>query len=114
MVIEQGDVVWARMSDPLGGEAGFERPVIVIQSNGLNESRLCTVICIPLTRTMKWAGLVGCVQLPGSATGLNHDSIAQGHLTTTLDRSQLGEAIGKISEFDLQKLFRALDRVLGR
>jgi mRNA interferase MazF len=114
MVIQQGDVVWARLGEPIGGEAGFDRPVIVIQSNSLNESRLRTVICVPLTRTMKWASLEGCVQLSGKATGLAFESVAQGHLTTTLDRSQLGERIGRISEFNVQKLFAALDAVLGR
>ena len=114
MVIAQGDVIWAQLSDPVGSEIGFDRPVVVLQSNRLNESRLQTVVCVPLTRQLKWAETAGCVKLPAEATGLDQDSVAQCHLISALDHSRFGDAVGQVSEFHLQKILRAVDVVLGR
>ena len=55
MVIAQGDVCWADLPDPTGSGPGFRRPVVVIQGNPLNRSRVATVVCVPLTSNLRWA-----------------------------------------------------------
>jgi len=49
MVIAQGHVYWADLPDPTGSGPGFRRPVLIVQGDALNRSRLRTVVCIPLT-----------------------------------------------------------------
>ena len=49
MVIAQGDIWWAELPDPVGSGPGFRRPVVVVQGDSLNRSRIATVVCVPLT-----------------------------------------------------------------
>ena len=52
--IRQGEVWWADLSEPSGSGPGFRRPILVIQGNPFNESKISTVVCIPLTSNLKW------------------------------------------------------------
>jgi mRNA interferase MazF len=114
VVIVQGDIFWADMDEPAGSEAGYTRPVIIVQGNTFNCSRINSVVCIPLTSTVKWAGMSGAALLSGRSTGLDKDSVAQAHLITTLDLAQLGDKIGEVNARDLQAVFAALNEVLER
>ena len=91
MVIAQGDVCWADLADPAGSEPGFRRPVVVVQGDAFNRSRLATVVCVPLTGNLKWADTPGNVLLPARSTGLPKDSVANVSRIVTLDRAVLGD-----------------------
>ncbi len=86
MVIAQGDVCWADMSAPVGSEPGFRRPVVVVQGDAFNRSRIATVVCVPLTSNLKWADAPGNVLLPARSTRLSKDSVANVSQIVTLDR----------------------------
>ena len=75
MVIRQGEVWWADLAEPRGSEPGFRRPVLVIQGDAYNESRIATVICVVLTSNERYAGLPGNVQLSERETGLPKVSV---------------------------------------
>ena len=74
MVIQQGEVWWAELPDPVGSGPGFRRPVLIVQGEALNRSRLATVVCVPLTSNLRWATAPGNVLLPAQRTGLPKDS----------------------------------------
>jgi mRNA interferase MazF len=114
MVIAQGDVVWASLREPIGSEPGYDRPVVILQCNAFNQSKINTAVCIPLTSALKWARSPSAVLLNSRATGLDQDSVAQAHMIVTLDRAQLGERVGRVSDQQLGQLFGALDATLGR
>ena len=76
MVISQGNVYWANLPDPTGSGPGFRRPVVVVQGDALNRSRIRTVVCIPLTSNLRWAEAPGSVLLPARASGLPKESVA--------------------------------------
>ncbi len=40
MVIAQGEVWWADLPEPSGSDPGFRRPVIVVQGDAFNRSRI--------------------------------------------------------------------------
>ena len=61
--IRQGEVWWADLSEPSGSGPGFRRPILVIQGNPFNESRIFSVVCMPLTSNLKWATAPGNVML---------------------------------------------------
>ena len=114
MVIAQGDVCWADLPEPAGSGPGFRRPVVVVQGDALNRSRLATVVCVPLTSNLKWAAAPGNVLLKAATTGLSRDSVANPSQVLSLDRSFLVECVGRLSRRQMQQLFAGLDVVLGR
>ena len=114
MVIAQGDVCWADMSDPAGSEPGFRRPVVVVQGDAFNRSRIATVVCVPLTSNLKWADAPGNVLLPARSSGLSKDSVANVSQVVTLDRSVLTERVGRVSRAQLELLLAGIGIVLGR
>jgi mRNA interferase MazF len=113
-VIGQGEVWWADLGEPIGSAPGLRRPIIVVQCNALNLSRICTVVCVPLTSNLIWADAPGNVLLTARATGLPRDSVANVSLIVALDRSQLIERVGRISRRQLELITAGLDVVLGR
>lgn len=114
MVIAQGDVCWADLPEPVGSGPGFRRPVLVVQGDSLNRSRLATVVCIPLTSNLKWANAPGNVLLPARSSGLSKDSVANVSQIITLDRALLTERVGRVSKKQLELVFAGVDIVLGR
>lgn len=114
MVIARGDVCWADLPEPVGSGPGFRRPVLVVQGDALNRSRLATVVCVPLTSNLKWADAPGNVLLPSRSSGLPKDSVAKVSQIVTLDRTLLAERVGRVSKKQLELVFAGVDLVLGR
>ena len=114
MVISQGEVWWADLPPPAGSGPGFRRPVVVVQGEPLNRSRLATVVCIPLTSNLKWATAPGNVHLPASLTGLPKDSVANVSQIVSLDRNLLTKRVGKLSRAKLELLLSGIAVVLGQ
>lgn len=114
MVIVQGDVCWADIPDPVGSGPGFRRPVVIVQGDPLNRSRIATTVCIPLTSNIKWADAPGNVLLQARTTGLPKDSVANVSQIVALDRALLSERIGRLSRKKLELVLAGIDIVLGR
>jgi mRNA interferase MazF len=114
MVISQGDVWWADLGEPIGSAPGFRRPVLVVQGDSLNRSRIATVICVPLTSNTKWADAPGNILFSAKATGLPKDSVANVSQIVSIDKSILTERAGKIRRQKLDLVFAGIDLVLDR
>ena len=114
MVISQGEIWWADLPAPVGSGPGFRRPVVVVQGDALNRSRLATAVCVPLTGNLQWADAPGNVLLAARTTGLPRDSVANASQVIALDRSLLDERAGKLPGAKLELLLSGLDVVLGR
>jgi mRNA interferase MazF len=114
VVISQGDVWWADLPAPTGSGPGFRRPVVVVQGDALNRSRIATVVCVPLTSNLKWADAPGNVRLTPRLTGLPKESVANVSQIVTLDKSRLTEHVGKVPHAKLGLILSGIDVVLGR
>ena len=114
MVVSQGDVFWASLGDPTGSGPGFRRPVVVVQGDAFNSSRLATVVVVPLTSNLRWAAAPGNVVLKGDQAGLPKDSVANVSQIVAVDRSVLSERAGHLSEAELSLILSGVDLVLGR
>src|SRR5215813_1084054 len=114
MVISQGEVWWAELPDPVGSGPGFRRPVLIVQGEALNRSRLATVVCVALTSNLKWATAPGNVLLPADVTGLPKESVANVLQLVTLDKAHLTRRAGKLSRSKLELVLSGIDAVLGR
>ena len=112
--VAQGEVWWAELPEPAGSDAGFRRPVVVVQGNSLNRSRIATVVCVPLTSNLTWADAPGNTRLAAKATGLPKDSVANASQIITIDRSCLGERVGRLAPKQLVQILHGIDVVLGR
>ena len=114
MVVAQGDICWADLPRPAGSEPGLRRPVVVIQGDAMNRSRIATIVCVPLTSNLKWAEAPGNLLLRARSTGLPKDSVANVSQIIATDRQLLRDRLGRLSKRQLDQLFAGLDVVLGR
>ena len=134
MVISQGDVWWADLPEPSGSGPGlrasqharrracrkkenedvFLWPIVVVQGDALNRSRVGTVVCVPLTSNLKWAGAPGNVRLSSRATGLPKESVANVSQVIALDKALLTERTAKLPRAKLELVLSGIDVVLGR
>ncbi len=113
-MIAQGDVCWADLPAPAGSGPGFRRPVLVVQGDAFNASRIATVVCVPLTSNMKWADAPGNVALSARSTGLPKNSVANVSQLVTLDRDLLTERVGRVARRQMALVFAGIDIMLGR
>lgn len=113
-MIAQGEVWWADLGEPIGSAPGYRRPVVVVQSDSFNRSRIGTVVCVPLTSNLRWADAPGNVSLDAATTGLPKDSVANVSQIITLDRDALTDRVGTLSESKFDLVLYGIDIVLGR
>ena len=113
MVIERGEVWWADLGEPAGSEPGYRRPVLIVQSDAFNRSRLRTVIAVALMTNVRLVEAPGNVLLPAKATGLPKDSVANISQVITVDRDFLLERAGRIRGQLLQDVDKGLRLVLA-
>lgn len=110
----QGEIWWADLSEPVGSGPGFRRPVVIVQGDHLNRSRIATVVCVPLTSNLTWGDAPGSVVLFEKATGLPKDSVANASQIIALDRACLAERVGRLAPKKLAQILNGIDIVLGR
>ena len=113
-MISQGEIWWADLANPAGSGSGFRRPVVVVQGDSFNRSRIATVLCVPLTSNVKWADAPGNVLLETRLTGLPKESVANVSQVVALDKSLLTERAGKLSRAKTDLVLAGIDVVLGR
>ncbi|TVP57568.1 MAG: type II toxin-antitoxin system PemK/MazF family toxin [Gemmatimonadales bacterium] len=96
MVVQRREIWWADLEEPRGSEPGFRRPVIIVQADSFNRSRLRTVLAVVLTSNTRLLDAPGNVLLPAPSTGLPKDSVANVSQLVTLDKGYLSERTGRI------------------
>jgi mRNA interferase MazF len=114
VVIAQGEVWWADLPAPTGCGPGFRRPVVVMQGDALNRSRIATLVCVPLTSNLKWADAPGNVLLGSDLTGLRQDSVANVSQLIMLDKALLTERSGKLTKAKTELMLAGIDVILRR
>jgi mRNA interferase MazF len=113
MVVERGDIWWADLSEPEGSEPGFRRPILIVQSDAFNRSRLQTVIAVVLTSNLRLVDAPGNVLMSAKATRLPKDSVANVSQVITVDREFLTEKVGRVRGQLLKDLDNGLRLVLA-
>ncbi len=94
--MKRGEIWWASLREPEGSEPGGRRPVVIVQSDDANASRLRTTLAVALTGNLAWAAARANVSLPAEVTGLPKDSVAHVYNLVTVDRSRLTEKVGRV------------------
>jgi len=112
VVIERGGIYWADLGTVVGSRPAKRRPVMVIQSDSYNTSRLATVLVAVVTSNTALAVLPGNVFLPADATGLPRDSVVDVTALVTLDKTDLAKQAGQAPVALLADVGRGLRRIL--
>lgn len=112
-MIQRGDVYWVDLGPAAGSRPARRRPVVVVQSERYNESRLATVIAVVVTSNTALAAMPGNVFLPAGATGLPRDSVANVTALVTLEKRELIEHAGRVPLNLSEEIDRGLRQVLG-
>ena len=97
MVVQRGEVWWADLEEPRGSAPGYRRPVLLVQADAFNRSRIQTVLAVVLTSNLRLVDAPGNVLVPKRLSGLSKDSIANVSQVVTLDRDVLSERAGKLT-----------------
>ena len=113
-MVAQGEIWWADLPEPTGSGPGFRRPVVVVQGDHMNRSRIGTIVCVPLTSILAWAEAPGNVLLPAAVAGLPKDSVANVSQIVALDRGCLAARVAKLPRKQFSLVMSGIDVVLGR
>jgi mRNA interferase MazF len=112
-VTERGDVCWADLGEPHGSKPTKHRPVLVVQANPYNDSRLNTTLAAAITSNTGLAAMPGNVFVPAIASGLPRDSVVNVTALITLDKTDLEPPVGQLPTSLMHEVDRGLRRVLG-
>jgi len=95
-MINQGEVYWIDVGEPIGSEPGYLRPYVVIQNDALNHSQIKTVIVCALTSNLRRATGQGNVLLEAGEANLPEPSVVNVSQILTVDKADLSDRIGKL------------------
>ena len=111
--MRRGEVWWADLPDPAGSESGFRRPVVIVQADEFNRSRIRAVIVAALTSNEALGAAPGNVTLTQRSTGLDRASIVNVSQILTLDKIFLTERVGRLPERKFKEIENGLRLVLA-
>jgi mRNA interferase MazF len=112
VVIQRGDVWWADLEEPRGSEPGFRRPLVIVQSDAFNRSRIQTVVALVVTSNLRLVDAPGNVLLRTRASGLPKDSVANVSQIVTIGRDALTERAGRLGGDTMKAIARGMRLVL--
>ena len=111
-MIERGEVWWANLPESRGSEPGFRRPLLIVQADSFNLSRMRTVVAITVTSNLRLNEAPGNVFMRAEEVGLPKDSVANVSQIITIDRDYLVELAGRAPGPVLAQISRGLRTVL--
>lgn len=111
--MKRGELWWASLPEPTDSGPGFRRPVLVVQANPFNESRIATVVVAVVTSNLALAEAPGNVRLGKSDSGVSKRSVVNVSQIITLDRLLLVERIKALSAQRMARVNEGLRLVLG-
>ena len=111
--MRRGEIWWASLTAPGGSSPGFRRPVLVLQSNEFNRSRIKTVVVVVITSNLVLANAPGNVRVPARASGLKKASVVNVSQIITVDKSYLAGCVGTIKTNYMREVEDGLRLVLG-
>ena len=112
-MIQRGSIYWAYLGEPHDGGPAKRRPVLVIQADPYNASRLNTTLAVVITSNTGLAAMPGNVFVPAPSSGLPKDSVVNVTALVTLDKADLDAEGGKLPQTLMSDVDRGLRRVLG-
>ncbi len=111
--MRRGEIWWASLGEPEGSAPGYRRPVLIVQSDEFNNSRISTVIVAVLTSNIALAQAPGNVLVKARHAGLAKDSVVNVSQVITVDKQCLTEKVKKLDSSTLTDIDNGLRLVLA-
>jgi mRNA interferase MazF len=111
--VRRGEIWWADLGEPMGSEPSLRRPVLIVQDNQYNRSRIATVIVLSITSNIKLADMPGNILLGREDSSLPKESVINISQIATIDKSWLENKVGYISQALMEEVDHGLGLVLG-
>jgi mRNA interferase MazF len=112
MVMNRGEIWWADLPNSRQSEPGYRRPVLIVQADSFNRSKIRTVLVLAISSNLRLAEAPGNVFLPSKASVLPKDSVANVSQVVTLDKDYLREYVGTIPPRYIKRINQGLRLVL--
>lgn len=112
-MIHRGEIWWASLPEPIASEPGSRRPLLILQADSFNRSRIQTTVGVVLTSNLALAEAPGNVFLPSADTGLPRDSVANVSQIVTADKRFLGERVSAVGHGVVRQIEEGVRLVLG-
>lgn len=107
--MNRGDIHWCDLGEPSGSAPAKRRPVLIVQADAYNRSRLATVIVVVLTSNTSLAAMPGNVFAPAALTGLKRDSVINVTAVATMDRADLDpDPVGSVPDHLMREVDHGL------
>jgi mRNA interferase MazF len=111
--VKRGEVWWATLPPPSGSGPGFRRPVLIVQSDPFNESRISTAIVAVITSNLGLTHAPGNVRTGKSESGLSRPSVVNVSQVLTIDKALLTERVRPLPPATMMRVDDGLRLVLG-
>ena len=111
--MKRGEIWWASLKPPEGSGPGYRRPVLIVQANSFNESRISTVLVSVITSNLALAQAPGNVRISKSDSALPKSSVVNISQILTIDRQFLSERIGALPARVMDRVNEGLKLVLS-
>lgn len=111
--MKRGEIWWASLEQPRGSEPGYRRPVLVVQADSFNESRIATVLVAVITSNLALSEAPGNVRISKSDSKLSKASVVNVSQILTLDRKYLTKRAGRLPNMVMNRVSEGLGLVLG-
>jgi mRNA interferase MazF len=111
--VRRGEIWWASLPSPTGSEPGFRRPVLIVQSDAFNDSRIATVMVAAITSNVSLAAAPGNVTLSRRVSGLPKPSVVNVSQVATIDKSRLTRCVRAVSKELMTAVDEGLRSALG-
>jgi mRNA interferase MazF len=109
----RGEIWWAEFGTPYGSEIGYTRPVLIVQDDGFNESRIKTIVVLPLTTNLRLLDAPGNVFIQKKESKLINDSVIIVTQLYAIDRGRFKEKISKVTKEIMEQVEVGIKLVLG-
>lgn len=111
--MQRGEIWWASLTTPDGSSPGFRRPILVIQSNDFNRSRINTVVAAVITSNLVLANAPGNVRISARSSGLKKASVVNVSQIITVDKAFMAARVGILKANFMREVDDGLRLVLG-
>ncbi len=112
MVIKRGDIWWAKLPEPVGSGPGYKRPLLIIQSNEFNKSKINTIIAVVITSNLRLAAAPGNILLSIKRSKLPKESVINISQVITIDKALLTETVDDLASSIIAQVDEGLQLVL--
>jgi mRNA interferase MazF len=109
----RGELWWVDYGIPYGSEPGYRRPVIIMQNDLFNNSKIKTTIVAPLSTNILLADVPGNIFISKNDSKLTKDSVILISQTGVIDKERLLEKVSEINNEIMKKIENNLMFILG-